>query len=192
VGGIFCYLRKAFDCVSHEILLSKLEFYGIKGIFGTLIKSYLKDRYQRVTIKDTANNPTFSDWKPIKHGVPLGSILDPLLFLLYINDLSMVTGKNAKLILYADDTSFIIANPRPMVFTNNVNETLMAVTTWFSNHQLSLNLDKITYLQCRTKNSQKLDFNTGASVNRAILQHCFLLVRQHWGGCRYRHFAASF
>jgi hypothetical protein len=61
VGGIFCDLRKAFDCVNHEILVSKLELYGIKGIFGTLIKSYLKDRYQRVIIKDTANNPTFSE-----------------------------------------------------------------------------------------------------------------------------------
>jgi hypothetical protein len=74
-----------------------------------------------------------------------------------------VTGSTVKLILYADDTSFIIANPSPMVIVNNVTETLMAVTTWFNNNQLSLNLDKTTYLQFCTKNSQKLDFNISSS-----------------------------
>jgi hypothetical protein len=74
-----------------------------------------------------------------------------------------VTGSNVKLILYADDTSFIVANPSHMVFINNVNETLMAVTTWFNNNQLSLNLNKSTYLQFCAKNRQKLDFNISSS-----------------------------
>jgi hypothetical protein len=82
-----------------------------------------------------------------------------LLFLLYINDLPLATG-NAKPILYADDTSSIIVNPNPAPFVNDAYETYMALTTWFKVNQLSLNLDKTTFLQFCTKNSQKLEFNT--------------------------------
>jgi hypothetical protein len=82
VRHIFCDLSKAFDCVNHRIPLSKLEYYGIRGTFRAWIDSYLKGRYQRVAIKDKTNI-NYSNWELVKHSVPQGSILGPLLFLLY-------------------------------------------------------------------------------------------------------------
>jgi hypothetical protein len=80
VGGIFCDLRKAFDCVSHDILIKKLEFYGINTKFGVLIKSYLKGRYQRVNPGANNSINTLSSWAEVKFGVPQGSILGQLFF----------------------------------------------------------------------------------------------------------------
>jgi hypothetical protein len=77
VGGIFCDLKKAFDCVNHDLLMKKLKFYGIVGNGYTLIKSYLSDSYQRVFIDDNIMHTyTSSEWGRIKHGVPQGSYLD--------------------------------------------------------------------------------------------------------------------
>jgi hypothetical protein len=90
VGGIFCDLQKALDCVNHKILLEKLEFYGVVGKFKTLIKSYLTDRYQRVMLDNTTNNNNSSKCEMIKCGVLQGSIIGSLLFLIYINDLPTV------------------------------------------------------------------------------------------------------
>jgi hypothetical protein len=79
VGGIFCDFNKTFDCVNHDILLAKLEFYG-NNIAGKLIKSSLTDRYQRTVINNNYGKGV-SEWQKVKQGVPLGSILGPLFFL---------------------------------------------------------------------------------------------------------------
>ena len=84
IGGIFCDLQKAFDCVNHEILLNKLEFYGIQGKFKTLIESYLTGRYQKVTLNNNNNIKSSSKWELINNGVPHGSICGPLFFSFFI------------------------------------------------------------------------------------------------------------
>jgi hypothetical protein len=110
-------LAKAFDCVNLDILLSTLNVYALTGKANECIKSYLKNRYQRVEIKNKNFSPyTFSDWGIIRHGVPQGSILGPLIFLLYINDPSKTIHKNSKPILFADDTSIIFTNSTSKYF----------------------------------------------------------------------------
>jgi len=111
VGGIFCDLQKASDCVNHDTLMEKLEFYGIEGTFSYLIKSYLIGRFQRVIIGNSGLDDKSSNWKQITHGLTQGSILGPLLFLIYINDLPRALDVNSDTVLYADDMSILITGP---------------------------------------------------------------------------------
>jgi len=122
IGGIFCNLQKVFDCVNHKILLDRLEFYDIEGKFKTLIKSYLTCRYQKIILNNNANTSSSLKWELIKNGVPQHSILGPLFFLLYINDLQKIITNNNSMVLFADDTSLLITDANDLDFNININQ----------------------------------------------------------------------
>ena len=138
--GIFIDLAKAFDVLDHNILLSKLEHYGIRGICLEWFKSYLSNRKQCVVIKD--NSSTLKD---ISHGVPQGSILGPLLFILYVNDIVHCSSTLA-FILFADDTNLFYSNPDINVLFQIVNLELSKLDQWFKANKLSLNVKKSSYM----------------------------------------------
>jgi hypothetical protein len=153
VGGIFCDLAKAFDCVNHDTLLLKLNWYGVNDKAINWINSYLVDRYQRVEIKNTNSSlHAASTWGKVRHGVPQGSILGPLLFLLYINDLPNFVNDKSKPILFADDTSIIATNSNPKDYISDITTTFECLNKWFQANSFSLNYDKTYFLQFTTKN----------------------------------------
>lgn len=158
VGGIFCDLKEAFDCVNHEILLSKLEFYGISGPMHKLIASYLRERFKRIRLQAKDYNlNTHSNWGVILHGVPQGSILGPLLFLIYVNDLPLLLNTISSPTLFADDTSVIISNPDPLVFLDSSTEVLNKLNKWFNANLLFLNFSKTVFIKFKTKNVHEYD-----------------------------------
>jgi len=158
IGGIFCDLEKAYDSLNHDTLLSKCEFYGFRGKTNALLRSYLNDRHQRALITNSfSNTTTFSECGKIKHDVPQGSILGPLFFLIYINNLLNIIADPSKPILFADDTSIIITNPSPSKFKEDINNIIDNIKDWLRGNSLSLHFDKTCFLQFMPKNSYEIN-----------------------------------
>ena len=149
---IFLDFAKAFDTVNHDILLSKLEYYGIRGLALDWFKSYLHNRMQCTEVGDTQSKLDY-----IKCGVPQGSVLGPLLFLLYINDITD-SSKVFKFTLFADDTSLFYSHKNNPNAENIVNTELHKVSEWLAANKLSLNVDKSKLLYFSTfKSCYKLN-----------------------------------
>ena len=138
--GIFIDLSKAFDTLNHEILLKKLAHYGIRGVANDWFRAYLCDRCQFVSY----NNVLSAEGK-ISTGVPQGSILGPLLFLLYINDICE-SSRLLHFILYADDTNIFCSNKNIVELCNIVNRELQCVAQWFRANRLSVNIKKTNFV----------------------------------------------
>ena len=131
---------KAFDTVDHSILLDKLYHYGVRGCAYHWFQSYLSNRSQRVTYDGVKSSLGF-----IKCGVPQGSILGPLLFLLYINDLSSVC-KHAFPILFADDTNLFLSGKDGSSLSQTMTSELAQISDWLKANKLSLNIKKTHYM----------------------------------------------
>ena len=138
--GIFFDLAKAFDTVNHNILLNKLANYGIRGTQLDWFRSYFENRYQCVSC-----NGTLSDLRLVKYGVPQGSNLGPILFLLFINDLPN-SSSILTFILFADDTNAFYSHTSYLTLTKIVNAELQLVAEWFTANKLSLNLEKTSFI----------------------------------------------
>ncbi|MFZ2539889.1 MAG: reverse transcriptase family protein, partial [Oscillospiraceae bacterium] len=149
--GVFIDLAKAFDTVNHEILLGKLQQYGIRGIPFKWFKSYLMNRKQYVVI-----NTSKSKFTAIKCGVPQGSMLGPILFLLYINDLNYVS-KLLQIIMFADDTNIFLTGKSLKQLNQQLNEELVLVNEWFKANLLSLNISKTSYIIFGNRKYENLD-----------------------------------
>ena len=151
--SMFLDLKKAFDSVSHEILLSKLEFYGVRGIPLSWLRSYLSSRSQCVIV-----NGVSSSERTVTCGVPQGSVLGPLLFLIFINDFPSCTNF-FKFTLFADDSTISCKFPKQSLneIHNDINTNLLLIQEWLRVNKIMLNVDKTNYIVFSYRGSFELN-----------------------------------
>lgn len=163
--GVFIDLKKAFDTVDHNILLFKLSHYGIRGITNQWFKSYLSDRQQFVSISDLK-----SELCKISCGVPQGSVLGPLLFLIYVNDL-----QNALIFsepyLFADDTNLLHISNSIDSLNKKLNIDLKLLCKWLNANKIALNTDKTQLIIFKSK-LKSFNFNLKLKINGKKLYPC--------------------
>ena len=163
----FIDLSKAFDTVNHSILLKKLEYLGVKGLTLLWLTDYISNRVQRTVCNNSTSNPL-----EVVCGVPQGSVLGPLLFLVYVNDMSSAIG-NSSYQLYADDTVVYKAGMNIDEITRQLQEDLVNLSKWCKCNKLTVNIKKTKYvifgLKSQTKriksHSMILDNKTIERVN---------------------------
>ena len=143
--GIFIDLSKAFDSIDHDILIKKLSMYGVRGIPLLWFKNYLSGRLQYVSF-----NKTLSDPLPIHCGIPQGSILGPLLYIIYVNDFCYCSNA-FKYILFADDTTLLISHENIVHLSYLISSELDNVSKWFDNNRLVINVEKSNYMYFHNK-----------------------------------------
>ena len=159
-AGVFIDLKKAFDTVNHDLLVKKLFFYGITGTANAWLNNYLTNKNQYVIADDHS-----SGMRLITCGVPQGSVLGPVLFLLYINDICNVSNL-LKFVLFADDTNIFCSSTSLHDLQDTINRELDKLFVWFSVNRLSLNLGKTNYMLFR---SRPPDNELALEINNVVL-----------------------
>ena len=148
VGAVFVDLSKAFDSINHTLLIKKLEALGIRDGELRWFKNYLSGRKQRVTV-----NGAVSSWRPVSRGVPQGSILGPLLFCVFVNDLPENVGTSVS--LYADDTTLYHSCKDYSELENTLESSLENVAKWVDDNGLRINVKKTQVMFLSTKGRKK-------------------------------------
>ena len=165
--GVFLDMSKAFDKVWHEGLLHKLKCYGVEGKMYELLKIFLSDRKQRVVL-----NGQTSSWENVNSGVPQGSVLGPLLFLIYINDLPDGLQSNAK--LFADDTCLFSIVSNLNETSETMNADLNRIKEWAFQWKMSFNPDP----KDPGKRVQHVG-PTSSNIFSNVGPTCWIRLRQH-------------
>ena len=171
--GVFIDLKKAFNTVDYIILLNKLSHYGIRGIINDWLASYLTDRTQTTQVE-----ASISSKGKILFGFPQVSVLGPLLFLIYVNDIYRVSSK-LNFFLFADDTNILYANNNLKSLESVVNEELRKVCEWLNTNKLSLNTSKSNFVIFHPF-QRKPDYNVTLKMYDNDLKILTSLERKHY------------
>ena len=150
VIGLYLDTKKAFDSVNHNILLGKMRKCGLRGNCHDLVRDYITNRTQAVRMNDS-----LSSYSSTECGVPQGSVLGPLLFLIFLNDFNSISSK-LEVITFADDASIFMSNSDMATLESQMNKELVKINTWFECNMLKLNLQK-TGFQLFTKSKRHVD-----------------------------------